>query len=455
MVDSGTRTATVGGAAGERRRWLTGWRVVVFLLVFVFVLLLCVRGAIAWRYSAELEARRAAGLPVDVASFRDWQGEIELGAAEIYAEAFEAMERARWSYEDKEELVIAGSAELPEDGGPLTERQLEIAHDYLADHAEALALLHEAAEAGGGAGPWRLDKGRGVTEFSNLSAVRSGLRLLSLQARIAAEEGDAEAAVAALETGSFVAGMMKQEPFAIDHLVTIACASLCVEVSAELLGRVPLDQAQLRRIGDALERVTPTSDDFLRRLIGEDAYMVLVLDEEGPDALAEYIDGSPMYYRLTGLTELTLMRNWQMMELYLDAFENIEGEPERLDEYRRISNMPYPVWGGLGEESATLTGRVLISHYRALARHRAAAAGLAVMRYRLAEGRLPGELGEVVDEQPLDPFTGDPLIYRVSDDGFVIYSVNDNLVDSGGDDSEDAQDRSEDDVVFRVRLRGE
>jgi len=51
-------------------------------------------------------------------------------------------------------------------------------------------------------------------------------------------------------------------------------------------------------------------------------------------------------------------------------------------------------------------------------------------------GRLPATLHEVEETLPkdalIDPFSDDLLVYRPSDDGFLLYSVGPNLIDDGG-----------------------
>ncbi|MEM9415798.1 MAG: hypothetical protein AAGA29_10025 [Planctomycetota bacterium] len=57
-------------------------------------------------------------------------------------------------------------------------------------------------------------------------------------------------------------------------------------------------------------------------------------------------------------------------------------------------------------------------------------------RYRLATGDIPASLEALVpdylDETPLDPIDGEPLRYRTTDAGFVVYSVGTDLEDNGG-----------------------
>lgn len=65
---------------------------------------------------------------------------------------------------------------------------------------------------------------------------------------------------------------------------------------------------------------------------------------------------------------------------------------------------------------------------------------LAIKRYSLERGRLPGNLAELVPEYlssvPVDYMDGKPMRYRVQADGsYVLYSVGSDTVDQGGDPS--------------------
>jgi hypothetical protein len=63
-------------------------------------------------------------------------------------------------------------------------------------------------------------------------------------------------------------------------------------------------------------------------------------------------------------------------------------------------------------------------------------AALAVERFRLARGRWPESLADVVPEVlaavPADPFDGQPLRYRRTAGGVVIYSIGPDGADDGG-----------------------
>ncbi|MHC4737342.1 MAG: hypothetical protein ACYS9Y_00410 [Planctomycetota bacterium] len=61
---------------------------------------------------------------------------------------------------------------------------------------------------------------------------------------------------------------------------------------------------------------------------------------------------------------------------------------------------------------------------------------IAVERYRRTHDQLPGSLDDMVpnyiDSVPLDPFTGNKLLYNYDKEGYVVYSAGNNRQDDGG-----------------------
>jgi len=66
----------------------------------------------------------------------------------------------------------------------------------------------------------------------------------------------------------------------------------------------------------------------------------------------------------------------------------------------------------------------------------AARIGIGCKIYKNYNGRFPEKISDLVPdillEEPLDPFTGKPYIYRLEDDGFIVYSVGSNQKDDKG-----------------------
>jgi hypothetical protein len=71
-----------------------------------------------------------------------------------------------------------------------------------------------------------------------------------------------------------------------------------------------------------------------------------------------------------------------------------------------------------------------------LAEFRVARTAIALELHRRETGALPGRLDALVPAHfhtlPVDPFSGAPLVYRVTDDGFIVYSLGSNQQDDGG-----------------------
>lgn len=61
---------------------------------------------------------------------------------------------------------------------------------------------------------------------------------------------------------------------------------------------------------------------------------------------------------------------------------------------------------------------------------------LACKTYRNQEGHFPENIAalipDILEKEPVDPFTGNPFIYKLQEDGFVVYSVGSNEKDDEG-----------------------
>lgn len=79
--------------------------------------------------------------------------------------------------------------------------------------------------------------------------------------------------------------------------------------------------------------------------------------------------------------------------------------------------------------------------------------GIATAAYQKSEGKLPSSLAKLVPDYlpkiPTDPYTSQPFVYRLDEQGVSIYSLGKNFKDDGGKSYED--DRENHDHVFRVK----
>jgi hypothetical protein len=79
--------------------------------------------------------------------------------------------------------------------------------------------------------------------------------------------------------------------------------------------------------------------------------------------------------------------------------------------------------------------------------------GVAISAYRKANGEFPASLEALVPtylpKLPHDPYTGQPCVYRIDDEGAIVYSLGKNLKDDGGK-VQHWEDWENHDHVFRV-----
>jgi hypothetical protein len=88
--------------------------------------------------------------------------------------------------------------------------------------------------------------------------------------------------------------------------------------------------------------------------------------------------------------------------------------------------------------------RIKETHSRIAGQVRVTRAGLALLRYRQTHGVFPETL-DVLDAGDLsDPFADGPLIYRTTEDGFVVYSVGEDRADNGGSPKQPRQNKDYD-----------
>jgi hypothetical protein len=95
-----------------------------------------------------------------------------------------------------------------------------------------------------------------------------------------------------------------------------------------------------------------------------------------------------------------------------------------------------PRYYGLCRMSLPLVPTLFCSAQGHMADLETARVALAALRYRAAKGQPPESLAELVpdflDAVPLDAYDGRPLRFRRSGDGFVVYAVDKDGSDDGG-----------------------
>lgn len=143
--------------------------------------------------------------------------------------------------------------------------------------------------------------------------------------------------------------------------------------------------------------------------------------------------------RLVAILELPAEERRRQLKQFGESVTAFEMPPGNLD-VRSFIYGRHEVSIDVGRQMVKLhvptVDFALSSEISAIARERLVVVGFALAAHRYEQGDYPASLTELVpnvlDEVPLDPWSGRELIYRPTDDGYVLYSVNADLQDNGG-----------------------
>jgi len=410
----------------------------VLVMVAVIVAAFAVpRVVVSARINGALARIRAMGHPVSLEELQarfPTQPPPGRNAADIYGEVFDK------GVEPPPRLVpllpLAGKGDLPETGEPLPQQTREAIEEYLDLNRESLAVLHSAPVVEDCRWPLDLETHPIDPQPRHWPGLRYATRVLALEAILHAENNDPAGAAACLKSAIQLARTLDEEPLVISQLVRIACLDMVVRRALQhVVSRTDLTDAQFAELGEALKNAE-NPDAMAQAQAGDFCCML-----ESARTLWEREEENGEPVRFPGrrlFTDLFFVR--ACTEFTADALEVYElPVHQRVPALRRVEaelESSSSVFNFAAQMVAPTTTGPTALHMECLARCRAARAALAVERYRLAEGRLPDALNDLVpnylDAVPTDPFLTGPLRYRVQGERYVVYSVGMNLMDDGG-----------------------
>ena len=272
------------------------------------------------------------------------------------------------------------------------------------------------------------------------------------------------AAVESLQALLALTELHREDPTLLNQIIRVAISGLAFDVTCAALQSPDWTDAQLTRIQSAWER-----DSFFERLVtsmeGERAFMLIhfeqartnsssaVWNQRGPGAarpanVGEFLEDfalNPLYRHtwaeedqryflqhyqdwIGAMRDARQHRSWMKLKVEIDrVFKPIE-DSHGLDLLRhRFSLMAIPNWK-----------RAMEIQLRGETQRSLCLAALALRRHELRHGRPPADLAALTPEllaaTPVDFMVGQPLRYRVEDDGtWRLYSVGLDGKDDGGD----------------------
>ncbi|HKQ47228.1 MAG TPA: hypothetical protein VJZ71_04060 [Phycisphaerae bacterium] len=431
-------------ARDQRRGWVRRHPVVTALAI----LFVCV-AALIWQLdrrnedavTAHIAAIRARGEPSTIADILSQRPDIP--DADNRAVAVEAagkrLSGLRPLGDEIALLPFLGSFVAPPTGELCDASAIRASQEFLSQAGSVLNELHVALRL-----PRSYYKLQWSTpainmSLSGLSEIGTVGKGLMLEAYTAAQLQDRDKATTCLRDGIGLTHLMDGESLLITALVQIALTARLQETLERCINLCGMDESALRDIQTQLTR-HETQPDMKKALIGE---RVFFLD-------------SIQWMRSTGSSPPTMpMPSWwtalpviQSIDtaLALDQFEQLvasTGPPDsslvnasmRVD--HAVSNLPrYCVVSKLLFSSFS---RPMVLFVRNVGRNRALCAAVGAERFRLANGRWPERLDELVPEYlnavPIDPIDGNPIRYAIIPEGIKTWTISDDdkNEDNGGD----------------------
>jgi hypothetical protein len=286
------------------------------------------------------------------------------------------------------------------------------------------------------------DRGLSMTH-PHLMDLRPLTCIIGAGARLEAHAGRPQTAWDLVQTQVKIADAMRTEPSLVSQLVRLGHLGLSCKTVQTLAGTTMPDDQQYERLMGLLD----TLDDVHPLVAALDGERVL---------MGERLFALPKAELYKELGQLFPSNNWpeslQRLRLFRITFKPFflsdhAALLQYMREYAQLFEQPYSVeqrdhlekkWSeALKQHSvagclAPSLSRIRELHCRTAADVRVTRTGLALLRYRAAHGGFPATLDTLGLRDVSDPFTGKPLLYRVEDGGFVLYSVGEDLKDNDG-----------------------
>jgi len=402
--------------------------------------------ALNMEVNAELARIGAEGEPVTLMDLAPPPLADEENAALIYEQAFAEIGEIP---EQMTDLLEMQPSEL-------TPEHKDALQDFLAEKAIGFSLLDKAASYKACRFPVDYEEGF-VADLPHLSKLRECARLLALKSLLEVDKGNVGQALRTCLQTKNLGESLSIEPFLTSQLTRIGVSHVMLRSLENILSEDDLSAETLNALTEELD----VHQRDLRRglhvaLVGERCFFVaffhdfrsLVPQElQGKNTYeqglkrfmrssfmkSDELYGVRMYAKLIDFAQLsTHQAIEQSKKLAKDAAADsleLSGvsflKPWRLRDLNMFSRLTLPAiaksFAAWARNEADLQQARIVAAFKI---------------HKIEHGAYPESLDAlsptILDPLPKDPFTGEDFVYRKDGDGFILYSVGDNLKDDGG-----------------------
>ncbi len=261
---------------------------------------------------------------------------------------------------------------------------------------------------------------------------RTAARYIGWQMEVLTADSQSDAAVGLGIRLLRLARLYEKEPLLVNCLVSVAIRGIAIQSLYDAL---------------AVGNVSPEMHAELESELAKQdnpRQMVQVLKTERAYATSATIESGLALQESTRVNPIWLsMVSWPMKSLYLNSLDVFDEQFELADRPLYEIRDRFDADGGMRTSGhgimGDLVGLGLGAAYQANARGLALVRGLrifnALVEYRQMHGQEASGLSDLSlpKEATIDPFSGEPLKLKHTDDGWIIYTVMQNGIDDGGD----------------------
>lgn len=446
----------------------------IFFRLLVVAVCLIILGMVrfaVWRVKlANDNARQiaeihAAGLPTSGEEENNYYSAVpdSENAALKMAGAFVVMT----NYSDQRSNEVA-SIKFPNRKGDLTTKEMELVAGYCAMNSNALTQAEEASRLGRGRYPIDLSLGAHVS-LKHLVLLKRLVQLDAFQIIVRAKNPTKE-----ISTIIGMAHSLDEEPVLISKLVRIAMLKIAVAALEHRLNEDALSDSDMELLCKMFAEAAKTNQ-MANAFIGDRACFLSVFNMK-PDEIAQLADSDEersskrtkklfagfQYYlgRFAGVFDLDKKIYLQVMATNIFLASTFPKSISPINDLAETTSRKFQ-----NSRFRFTLSKMLLPPFRSaiakeatsLSEVQTAQTALAVERFRLAHGKLPEKLDELVPQflsnVPTDPFDSEPLRFKLMEKGYVIYSIGSDGEDNGGRERPadvKSSDKTPYDITFTV-----
>ncbi|MCE5313718.1 MAG: hypothetical protein ABFD49_10865 [Armatimonadota bacterium] len=430
--------------------WAGVWRrrnAIGIALAAIVVLHGAATAFLGWRVRSEIAKLKANGQPVTCTDLIPKPVPDSQNGALVFAKAFQMMQymdsaghmRTRQEYADAGNVLANYLDPAQREKDPTLwskAQQASVTVGGVLDLAEKAVAYPKCQFSV----HWEMGAGASFEHFSHLRQI---VRFAAAKAGLEASTGNGRDAARYLNLAFQINNAIGEEPTLISPLVRVSSIRIAFSQLGYILDHCDLDSQSISLLDMTLSR-TDLVSAIAAGMRGERApHLRFFSDVVDPktqihkDIAAGGLYGTPFWTRWIGsypmrpmlyLDELTYMRLMNesisnCSRAYRDLKFKYSGN--RVLFYAPVTNMLHPVYS-----------RVMASRDIGVAMIAISRMALALASYKNKFGIYPQSIDELQSKlgqkTPDDPFTGQQLVYKIQNAGYMLYSVGDDMKDDGG-----------------------